>query len=164
MTPGRSRAAPQGTLPRDGGAQGCGKDPCHPSLSALSASAGWCSAAGHGLPCSTSTASLPAPRHASATGALSNCYCATVGRVEGGESPLGAERQMGRAGLLLASDAEMRTAGCLLLGGRSSESIKSIAVAAPQLRQSSTEWLACSLSVAEASPSHLGFFHQLWCI
>lgn len=89
MTLGRSRAAPEGTLPRDGGAQGCGKDPCHPSVSALSASAGWRSAAGHGLPCSTSTASLPAPRHASATGALSNCSCAIVGRVEGGERSLG---------------------------------------------------------------------------
>lgn len=71
---------------------------------------------------------------------------------------------MGRAGLLLASDAEMGRAGCLLPGGRSSESIKGIAVAAPQLQQSSMEWLACSLGVAEASPSHLGFFHQLWCI
>lgn len=87
-----------------------------------------------------------------------------LGELRRGKSPLGAERQMGRAGLLLASDAEMGRAGCLLAGGRSSESIKGIAVAAPQLQQSSTEWLACSLGVAEASPSHLGFFHQLWCI
>lgn len=129
MTPGRSRAAPWGTLPWDGEAWGCGKAPCHPSLSALSASAGWCSAAGCRLPRSTSRASLPALRHASVSGAHSNCSCATVGRVEGwGKVPWGLKGKW--AGLLLASDTEMGRACCLLPGGRSSESIKGIAAAA----------------------------------
>lgn len=73
MTLGRSRAAPQGTLLQDRGAWGCGEDPCHLSLLALSAFNGWRSATGRGLPRSSSTAFLPAPCHTSVTGAHSNC-------------------------------------------------------------------------------------------
>lgn len=57
-TLGRSRVAPQGTLPWDRGAWGCGRDACHPSHLLAGT-------AGRRLPRSTSTASLPAPRHAS---------------------------------------------------------------------------------------------------
>lgn len=91
--------------------------------------------------------------------------CTILQRVGGGGNPLGAERQMGsvenrvshRAGSLLASNAEDGPAGCREGGAQE-------ASRASQLQQPSTEQLECSLGVAEASPSCLGFFHQVWCI
>lgn len=52
------------------------------------------------------------------------------------------------AGSLLASDAEMGRAGCLLPGGRSSESIKGITATALQRQQSRMARLAFSLRAA----------------